>query len=166
MGWGHLTNGELLRVAEESGIDVFVTGDSTLVHEQNLDGRRLAIITLPSNNWPLIRNYVPRILEAAAHSAGRRSRIRDALPSEIPSAESQPMIIPVTLRKVEQMVQEVFMEALGVNHQLADRLERTCASDQVTMKMVSEVSGMTDDILKNFQAHFRIPGSEGEEHST
>ena len=64
MGWGHLTNGELLRVVEESGIDVFVTGDSTLVHEQNLDGRRLAIITLSANNWPLIRNYVPRILEA------------------------------------------------------------------------------------------------------
>lgn len=41
MGWRKLRNGELLRAAEENGFDVFVTGDQTLLSEQNLAGRRL-----------------------------------------------------------------------------------------------------------------------------
>jgi hypothetical protein len=64
LGWSHLKNSELLRAAEDIGIDVFVTGDRTLVQEQNLSGRRLAIIALSANNWPIIREYMPRILAA------------------------------------------------------------------------------------------------------
>ena len=64
MGWAELKNGELLRTAEESGLDVFVTGDKSLIDEQNLGGRRLAIVALSANNWPIIRNHFPRILAA------------------------------------------------------------------------------------------------------
>ncbi len=64
LGWGHLKNGELLRAAEQIGIEVFVTGDRTLVHEQNLTGRQLAVIALSSNNWPIIRDYMSEILAA------------------------------------------------------------------------------------------------------
>ena len=64
MGWGHLKNGELLRTAEESGIEVLVTGDQSLLYEQNLTGRRLAIVALSTNNWPIIKNYLPQILAA------------------------------------------------------------------------------------------------------
>ena len=46
MGWGELKNGELLRTAEARGMEVFVTGDGTLAYEQNLTGRRLAIVAL------------------------------------------------------------------------------------------------------------------------
>ena len=62
--WGHLRNGELLLAAEETGIDVFVTGDRTLMHEQNLTSRRLAIVALSTNNWPIVRNYAQQILAA------------------------------------------------------------------------------------------------------
>jgi len=54
MGWGELKNGELLRIAEENGPEVFVTGDRSLADEQNLTGRRLAIVALSTNNWPII----------------------------------------------------------------------------------------------------------------
>jgi predicted nuclease of predicted toxin-antitoxin system len=64
MGWGDLTNGELLRTAEESGMDVLVTGDQSLLCEQNFTGRRLAIVALSTNNWPIVKNYLPRILAA------------------------------------------------------------------------------------------------------
>ncbi len=64
MRWGHLKNGDLLRAAEDTDIDVFVTGDRTLVHEQNLDGRRLAIVALSTKNWPIVSGYIPRILAA------------------------------------------------------------------------------------------------------
>jgi hypothetical protein len=63
-GWGALKNGELLRATEENGIEVFVTGDRSLVYEQNLTGRRLAIVALSTNNWPIIKNYFPQILAA------------------------------------------------------------------------------------------------------
>jgi len=36
MRWGGLKNGELLKVAEEAGFDVFVTGDRLLEYEQNV----------------------------------------------------------------------------------------------------------------------------------
>ena len=50
MGWAGFKNGELLRAAEENGIDVFLTGDRTLAQEQNLPGRRLAwLFFQPSN---------------------------------------------------------------------------------------------------------------------
>ena len=64
MRWAGLKNGEHLRVAEENGFEVFVTGDQSLVYEQNLAGRRLAIIALSTNNWPIIKNYFPQILAA------------------------------------------------------------------------------------------------------
>jgi predicted nuclease of predicted toxin-antitoxin system len=62
MGWRELKNGELLRAAEENGFDVFVTGDQTLAYEQNLAGRRLAILALSANNWPIIKEYVAEII--------------------------------------------------------------------------------------------------------
>jgi predicted nuclease of predicted toxin-antitoxin system len=64
VGWSDLKNGDLLRTAEESGIEVFVTADQGLLYEQNLSGRRLAIIALSTNNWPIIKNHFLRILAA------------------------------------------------------------------------------------------------------
>lgn len=68
MGWGHLKNGELLQAAEDSAFDVFLTGDRTLVQEQNLCVRRLSIIALSANNWPIVRNFIPQILAAIDHA--------------------------------------------------------------------------------------------------
>jgi predicted nuclease of predicted toxin-antitoxin system len=45
-GWAGLKNGELLQAAETDGIEVFMTGDQTLVHEQSLTGRRLAVVII------------------------------------------------------------------------------------------------------------------------
>ncbi len=78
MGWRKLKNGELLRAAEENGFDVFVTGDQTLAYEQNLAGRRLAILALSANNWPIIKDYVAKILAAinGAAPGSFRARLR------------------------------------------------------------------------------------------
>jgi hypothetical protein len=54
----------LLRRAEENGFEVFVTGDQRLIYEQNLIGRRLAVIALSTNNWPIIKDHLPTILAA------------------------------------------------------------------------------------------------------
>jgi len=69
MGWGELKNGELLRAAEENGVEILVTGDRSLVYEQNLTGRRLAIVALSTNNWKIVKDYVSQVL-AAIDGAG------------------------------------------------------------------------------------------------
>jgi hypothetical protein len=68
-GWGSLKNGELLLAAESDGFEVFVTGDAALVHEQNLAERRLAVVVLSTNNWPIIKNEVAQIFHAIAQAA-------------------------------------------------------------------------------------------------
>jgi hypothetical protein len=51
MDWTMLDNGALLDAAERD-FDVLVTTDRNLRHQQDLRGRRLAILTLPSTSWP------------------------------------------------------------------------------------------------------------------
>lgn len=64
VGWAGLKNGELLQAAEEQGIQVLLTGDTTLHLEQNLTGRRLAVVALSAIQTPIIRNHVARIVAA------------------------------------------------------------------------------------------------------
>ena len=61
-----LRNGELLRVAEEAAFDVLITADQNIRHQQNLEGRRLALVVLGSNIWPVLRNYGAEIAEKVA----------------------------------------------------------------------------------------------------
>lgn len=63
-GWDTLTNGELLRVAEDAGFDVLVTTDQSLPHQQNLAGRKVAVVVLSKANWRLIKAAVPQIVAA------------------------------------------------------------------------------------------------------
>jgi hypothetical protein len=53
----HLENGELLAAAETSAFEVIVTADQNIRYQQNLTGRRLALVVLGSNIWPIVRNH-------------------------------------------------------------------------------------------------------------
>ncbi len=63
-GWAGLKNGELLRTAEENGIEVVSNRRQTLLHEQNLKGRNLGIVALSSVEWNILKNYLPLIIAA------------------------------------------------------------------------------------------------------
>jgi hypothetical protein len=69
MGWAGLKNGELLRMAEENGVDVLLTGDGTLGYEQNLSGRRLAIVALSAIQLPIIKKHLPKIIAVMTDAA-------------------------------------------------------------------------------------------------
>jgi hypothetical protein len=69
MRWTGLKNGELLRIAEDSGIEVLLTGDQTLTFEQNLTGRRLAIVALSAIQLPIIKKNLPQIIAAIDNAA-------------------------------------------------------------------------------------------------
>lgn len=66
-GWNGLKNGELLARAEGKH-DVFVIADKNLRYQQNLVDRRLAIVELPTNRWPVLQQMAPRIV-TAVHDA-------------------------------------------------------------------------------------------------
>jgi len=56
MAWSELDNGDLLDAAERAGFNVIVTGDKNLSYQQNLQGRKLALIVLSTNDWKMIRD--------------------------------------------------------------------------------------------------------------
>ena len=43
-GWAELKNGVLLTAAEIAGFDVLLSGDKTIRHEQNMAGRKIAVV--------------------------------------------------------------------------------------------------------------------------
>ena len=47
--WKQTANGELLSLAEREGFDVLGTNDKNMRTQQNLRGRRIAIVVLPTN---------------------------------------------------------------------------------------------------------------------
>jgi hypothetical protein len=58
-----LSNGELLATAEKA-FDLLVTTDQNLRYQQNLTGRKLAIIVLPTTSWPEIQKHIDPIIKA------------------------------------------------------------------------------------------------------
>jgi hypothetical protein len=81
-GWPvQLENGELLRVAETVGFDVMVTSDQNIRYQQNLSGRKLALVVLGSNIWPVVSKHETVISEAVgAATAGSYRFIEMPLP--------------------------------------------------------------------------------------
>jgi hypothetical protein len=63
MGWSEIDNRSLLSAAE-SQFDAIFTTDQSIRHQQNLAGRRLAILVLPTTNWRQIQNHQDQILAA------------------------------------------------------------------------------------------------------
>src|SRR5262245_24498063 len=62
-GWAELDNGDLLRAAENE-FQAFITTDQNLRHQQNLAGRRLAILVLPTTSWPKIQLRLAEVVQA------------------------------------------------------------------------------------------------------
>jgi hypothetical protein len=64
-GWDKLSNGALLTAAEEAGFGLLVTTDRRIRYQQNLSGRKIAIIVLAgSTKWSRIRQCFERIAKA------------------------------------------------------------------------------------------------------
>lgn len=64
-GWSGKQNGELLSLAE-TAFDALVTVDTNLRYQQNLEGRRIAIMVLrsSSNRLEYLRQYFPACVVA------------------------------------------------------------------------------------------------------
>ena len=68
-GWERLANGALLDAAEAAGFELFVTADKNIRYQQNLNGRKIAIVALGNAQWPVLRQYVERVVAAVDAAA-------------------------------------------------------------------------------------------------
>ena len=60
--WDRLTNGALLKVAEEAGFELLFTTDQSIRYQQNLTGRKIAIVVLAgTTKWSRVRLHLERI---------------------------------------------------------------------------------------------------------
>jgi hypothetical protein len=63
-GWDRLKNGELLVAAETDGFDVLLTTDKNIRYQQNLAGRKIAVVVLSLQQWPSLQPHVQLVVEA------------------------------------------------------------------------------------------------------
>ena len=74
--WETLRNGDLLEAAETAGFQLLLTTDKNLRYQQNLVGRRIAIIVLGKQQWPELRPHVQLIVDAVKRcSAGSYTEV-------------------------------------------------------------------------------------------
>ena len=54
----------MLTAAEDAGFDILLTTDKNMRYQQNLAGRKIAIVVLGRQQWPQLRPHVQRVVEA------------------------------------------------------------------------------------------------------
>jgi len=80
-GWERLGNGALLDAAEAAAFEILVTADKNMRYQQNLAGRKIAVVVLGNAQWPVLRRYVDRVV-AALNGAAPGSYVEVEIPLE------------------------------------------------------------------------------------
>jgi len=61
-GWDKLNNSALLNAAEEAAVDLLLTTDRRIRYQQNLAGRKIALVVLTgTTKWSRVRLHLERI---------------------------------------------------------------------------------------------------------
>ena len=74
-GWSGISYCELLQRAEQDGFELFIVADKSLRYQQNLKGRKLAILELWTNHRPTLEKHLDRIRTAAARISPGEYRV-------------------------------------------------------------------------------------------
>lgn len=64
LNWERISNGALLKLAEEAGFDLLVTTDKNLRYQQNLADRKISLVVLGQSAWWLVQQHLEAIGEA------------------------------------------------------------------------------------------------------
>jgi hypothetical protein len=62
--WDTLVNGDLLAAAEHAGFELLLTTDKNMSYQQNLTGRKMAIVVLGKQQWPALQPHIRLVVEA------------------------------------------------------------------------------------------------------
>jgi hypothetical protein len=86
MGWERLSNGNLLKAAEEDRFDVLLTTDKNIRYQQNLSSRKIAIVVLTgTTRWSRVQLSADRILLAVS-AAEREGYLEVFIPFKLPTS--------------------------------------------------------------------------------
>jgi hypothetical protein len=66
-GWAGVENGAIIELVE-GRFDVLVLADKNLRYQQNLAGRKIALVELSTNRWPVVRGMTGRIVSAVVNA--------------------------------------------------------------------------------------------------
>jgi len=89
MGWDTLKNGDLMTAAEDNGFEAMVTGDKKIRYQQNLEGRKLALVVLPTTDWGTLRqNSAPIVIALDEATPGSFRAVIFDLPFSRPPRRS------------------------------------------------------------------------------
>ncbi|MGO9263252.1 MAG: hypothetical protein ACLQU1_44275 [Bryobacteraceae bacterium] len=76
-GWDRISNGELLTTAEAAGFELLLTTDKNIRYQQNLKGRKIAIVVLGNSAWRMVRKHLDRVAAAVdAATPGRCKKVK------------------------------------------------------------------------------------------
>ena len=64
IGWHELKNGELIQRAEDAGFELILSTDRNIKYQQNLAGRKIAILVFGQQNWNLLRPHIQFVVDA------------------------------------------------------------------------------------------------------
>ncbi len=67
--------------AELAGFDVLLTTDKKTGYQQNLSGRKIAIIVLGQQQWPKLKPHMHLVIKAV-HAASPASYVEVAIPQQ------------------------------------------------------------------------------------
>ena len=88
-GWDRLENGDLLTAAESAGFDLLLTADKNMRYQQNLSGRKIALIVLGNSPWPVVRLNIAAIADAVnAATIGTFTEVEIPLPRRKPFTQT------------------------------------------------------------------------------
>jgi hypothetical protein len=62
--WERISNGTLLKLAEDAGFNLLLTTDKNLRYQQNLADRKISIVVLGQSPWWLVREHLDAIVAA------------------------------------------------------------------------------------------------------
>ena len=62
--WERISNGELLKLAENAGFELMMTTDKNMRYQQNLSSRNISIVVLGKSPWRLVRQHLDEIIAA------------------------------------------------------------------------------------------------------
>jgi hypothetical protein len=72
LGWSQLSNGALLSQAEQAGFDVLLTTDKSIKFQQNLSGRKIAVLVLDNPDWNYLRIHPAAAVDAIERALGSK----------------------------------------------------------------------------------------------
>jgi hypothetical protein len=79
-GWDKISNGELLKAAEDAGFGLLLTTDKRIRYQQNLTNRTIAIVVLGNSTWRVVRQHL-ELVALAVNAATQGSYAEVDIPA-------------------------------------------------------------------------------------